>query len=110
VKALLAWVGLLGAAALITVALIHHFTGGPSDPTGYQVASQIGAGDCTRSDYAIEDRLTGKSSAIYDCWKSGRGYYCVTLDGGLAHNVTVEARLLFADVLAGARPDCLTGG
>jgi hypothetical protein len=103
------WVAVVGLVILAAVIVREKLSGGSSGPTGYAVQQMVGAGSCQRSGYDMRNRLDGSTTGLYDCWKSGKGYFCVTVDHGLARNVTVEARALFADTLGATKPDCARG-
>lgn len=105
----------LGVAAAIAVALflvskLTHTDGSTtqSGPAASSVASLIGADYCDKSGFYVESKLNGSKSTIYDCM-TGAKARCVTVDGGLPNDSTLVVRLLFANVLGGEKPTCLSG-
>lgn len=100
-KRLLVGIGILAALALAW----HFITRGAKDRSD-EIASVIGADFCDQSRYQITNRLDSSRTRIYDCIRNGHRL-CVTYSGGIATNVTVETRLLFAGTLGAEKPGCL---
>src|SRR6185369_2509623 len=92
-------------AGTATVAVFLAGCGG-SGPSADQVAREANAEACTDSGYAIIYRADQSKHTIWDC-QIGDRTVCVGEDNGIASDITVEARLVFANALGGNRPDCL---
>lgn len=91
---------------VVVIAGVWHYQTHASAKIGAgDVALQSGADSCTSSGYELTNRLDGSTSTIYDCSFTS-GLKCVTLANGIAHNVTAEVRLVWADTLGSAKPGC----
>ncbi len=81
---------------------------GGSGDRSKAIAAKIGVdATCYESAYLIKSQLDGSESRIYNCVSGGGPLMCVIEQGGLAKNITEEAKLLFANTLGGGRPQCL---
>jgi hypothetical protein len=98
---------------LTVVALALVACGGTSiaktDPSS--LASEIGASSCSDSGFYIESKLDHSKAEVYDCQRASGGHQCVTKEGGLAHDVTVEFKLLMQQTITdeSSKPVCALG-
>lgn len=108
-------VGLAVIAAIIVAALfaagvikIPGRSSGLADHSG-RVAQEAGAASCTDTGFYVQSKLDGSKQIIYDCTFPGSspGEECVTENGGIASNATVEVRALFVNALGDNKPSCL---
>jgi hypothetical protein len=88
------------------VAAVVAGCGGGSADHSARIASAAGASSCQPSGYGLKNRFDGTKTDIYNCWIRGVEK-CVTEEGGLTHDMTVTARLVFANDLSGKKPDCV---
>ena len=72
------------------------------------ITAEIGAQSCSPTSYEITNKLDGSKTRIYDCnmGVGGGGNKCITRESGLTHDRTDTVRLLFQNVLSGAKPTC----
>ena len=102
---------LLGTAAVVAVVFYAgwhflHSNSGPADNSA-AVAAQSGASDCSNSGYYLQSRLDGSKEVIYDC-QFPRRMRCVSEQGGITSDITVEVRLLFGSTLGADKPLCIS--
>jgi len=72
-----------------------------------KLAGKTGAVSCAPEDYQVVNRIDGSKDRLYSCDMGYGRTVCVTYEGGVARNVTAEARLLWQGTLGADRPACL---
>lgn len=95
------WGAIVAAALTLAGCSADSYLGDDSQ----EIADKIGASECGQTEWALENRFTGASRAIYECVVDGNSM-CVTYEGGVARDETDAARLAFEDTLATERPRC----
>jgi hypothetical protein len=73
-----------------------------------KVAAAANARSCNDSGYYVQSKLNGDKSVIYNCTMLNDNVRCVTYEGGIASDSTETVKLLWANVLSGAKPDCIS--
>jgi uncharacterized protein (UPF0333 family) len=104
------WIGLAVLVAIViagAVLAIHAFRHGSSDRSS-KIASDIGAVECSQSEYGIVNKLTDSTSRFYDCEMTNGNYKCVTYEHGVENDVTAQVEVLFASTLGATKPLCIS--
>ena len=97
----------VGVLVFAGVTGYDHFRHGSASSTGQSVAAQAGAESCTDSGYQLVNRLDNSKPTIYNC-SFAAGMKCVTVEHGIANDVTAAVKLVWASALGSQGPDCAT--